>query len=116
MGMPKNRLARRVSRWLPIHMRLSGEAGTYVGDIYDLSQTGARLFTDKPMVVGDRISIWSAPGSTMRLRTIPVRVIRKSDSRDKSGRWEYGLSFSELNQYEDAALKHLVNSAAKYEK
>jgi methyltransferase len=102
------RTAKRVTRWIPVHLRLVDQSGTFVGEIADLSQTGARLLTDKPLFIGEQITISSAPGAVVRLGLIEARIVRQISPAPDGKKIEYGVSFLSLSQEEDAALSYII--------
>jgi methyltransferase len=105
------RLAKRGVYNLPVNFHIAEESGTFVGELHDLSQSGALLATDKPLPMNIRVTVQSASRSPIFLEPVQAEVVRDGGSLDDSFKHGYALAFRELSRESDAALKYAVQLA-----
>jgi protein-S-isoprenylcysteine O-methyltransferase Ste14 len=110
-GRFSRRLAKRGAYNLPVNFRIPEETGTFVGELHNVSQSGALLATDKPLPNNARVTLQSASRSPIFLEPVQAEVVREGGGADDSFKHVYALAFHDLPHEADEALKCAVQMA-----
>ena len=111
---PPGRFARRVEYYFPVTFQIENEIGTFAGELRNISQSGALLGTDRPLSIGSRVVLSSAPKAVIALEQIEGEVVRLVGDIGSHGT-DYAVEFRHTSVENVTALGYVVKSASRAE-